>query len=956
VNLERLTLENYKQFREPVELVPPEGAVGVVGRNGSGKSTLFESILWAFFGSKGGGPRFANDLIPWSGGSTKEPSTVEVALSVGGRSFVVSRRLKGGTTTAEARDDRGKVIVSGSGDVSRWVEENLLRMDRTAFEATFFARQKELKFFSQDDGIGRVRRISKMLGIARVEDAQKLLRDDRNTLRTEARLIEGRLEEADWDGLKSSLEEARSTCSRVEGELERISEEFEKAEAELASARASRSAMEADQRRHSELLRRLGEAEAEGRAARERAEEAEKDLRELDEAAEELRRLEPEVARLPEVAAGLERLEEARRRAEERDRLRAELIRTRKRLSGIEDEAARALEELDGAGSALPGWDELFELEGAELLTAAASVLGEAEEVLELAEKRYDALCRLEALHDQHRRAVREHKEAEARHEEAREALEELEDEAAGISGGADLEDEEKRVRGEVETLRELAAARRGSAASDEREAQNVEKARRAIEVGADEHCPTCHRPFEGTEYDEILDTLGRQVAALNRRAARARAEADKHTAAAKEAAARLDRISRRLARWRLVASELAHARATLEDREEALRRASERLREISSGLNGSEPPTERALAEAREHRDATRSLRNALPTVRSLDREHGELAENAERLAEGLQGLAGVHYDPEEHRGRAEEKDRLERARGRAEELERRLGTRPEVESALAAAHERAEGADETAKGLRGELADLGFDEGAFERATARVTEAEEKVSRLRDARERLGGEWKDADHAIGSITAELKRLEGERRRANERAAGAARMDEMDRLFTEFFRSLTARVRPALEDEASALVRELTDGRYERLEFDDNYRVKLLDRFDDAYAIERFSGGEGDVASLSARVALSKIIATRGSEALGFLVLDEVFGSLDAERRTNVLLALERLKRSFGQIFIISHVGDVQEAALLDELWQVEEDEEGKSTVRRLGTAAPSPAELLGDLQAQGR
>ena len=32
--LERLYMENYKQFREPTELLPPEGAIGVAGRNG----------------------------------------------------------------------------------------------------------------------------------------------------------------------------------------------------------------------------------------------------------------------------------------------------------------------------------------------------------------------------------------------------------------------------------------------------------------------------------------------------------------------------------------------------------------------------------------------------------------------------------------------------------------------------------------------------------------------------------------------------------------------------------------------------------------------------------------------------------------------------------------------------------------------------------------------------------
>ena len=181
VILERLFIENYKQLRDPMELYPPEGAIGIVGANGAGKSTLFESILWAFFGSRGGGPRFANESIPWSGGTTKDPTTVEVTLATDGGSFTVRRRLKSGSTTAEALDAQGRTVVSGTADVTRWVEENLLGMDRTAFEATFYARQKELRFFAHDEGISRVRKISRLLGISSVETAQSFLREDRNT-------------------------------------------------------------------------------------------------------------------------------------------------------------------------------------------------------------------------------------------------------------------------------------------------------------------------------------------------------------------------------------------------------------------------------------------------------------------------------------------------------------------------------------------------------------------------------------------------------------------------------------------------------------------------------------------------------------------------------------------------------------------------------------------------------
>src|SRR3712207_7428803 len=52
--------------------------------------------------------------------------------------------------------------------------------------------------------ISRVRRISKMLGISGVEAAQQLLRVDRNELRSEVRIVEARLAEADLEDRKST--------------------------------------------------------------------------------------------------------------------------------------------------------------------------------------------------------------------------------------------------------------------------------------------------------------------------------------------------------------------------------------------------------------------------------------------------------------------------------------------------------------------------------------------------------------------------------------------------------------------------------------------------------------------------------------------------------------------------------------------------------------------------------
>jgi DNA repair protein SbcC/Rad50 len=940
VILERLFIENYKQLREPIELFPPEGAIGVVGPNGAGKSTLFESILWAFFGSRGGGPRFANESIPWSGGSTKDPTTVEVTLATDGGSFTVRRRLKSGSTSAEALDAQGRTLVGGTADVTRWVEENLLGMDRTAFEATFYARQKELRFFAHDEGISRVRKISRLLGISSVETAQRFLREDRNDLRSEARLLEGRLAEADLDSLQTELEGASKECVRLETELEKVSEEYDTAEKELKSAREVRVALESTYREHSRLTADLREAEADGRRAGDRRADAEKDLADLADAEEELGRLKPRTARLPEVTSELERLEEDRRRSEQRDRDRKEYMQAQRRLSDIEGDVADDLDSLDGEeDDALPGFHDLFDLDGPELLSETLAVLERAAQELERAEASHQELKRLAGDHDAYGLAAKEVAEADESYRAAREEVAGLVEALEDLSGGEDLERAERELREQEEKLRELAALHRGKANADESEAKNIDKAREAIDSGAEEHCPTCHREFESGEQAEISDTLRRQAAAIRRRADRETGEAGKLAASADETGEKLVRVASNVNRWR----ELREARVRAEDRAEGrietLEKARSGLEEIEGRIAGTEAPTEADLETARARSDRLRELRDARPQVKSLAAEHTKLTGRIAELAEDLEELAGLTYDAGAHREKREEKDRLERALGRVEELERRLSTRPDVEKALQAAREQGGAAETTAEKLRREITALDFDESAYEASVEIVTAAEEKLSKVRDAREGLGGEWKDADYRIERAKTELKRLDDDRKLANKKAAAASRMDEMDSLFTEFFRSLTARARPMLEVEASNLVRDLTDGRYERMEFDDNYRVKLFDRFDDSYAIERFSGGESDVASLCARVALSRIVASRGGNTLGFLVLDEVFGSLDAGRRNNVLLALERLKRSFGQIFIISHVAEVQESALVDEVWMLEEDEEGKSTVSRVST-----------------
>src|SRR5206468_1798006 len=164
-----------------------------------------------------------------------------------------------------------------------------------------------------------------------------------------------------------------------------------------------------------------------------------------------------------------------------------------------------------------------------------------------------------------------------------------------------------------------------------------------------------------------------------------------------------------------------------------------------------------------------------------------------------------------------------------------------------------------------------------------------------------------------VERIEAEQTRLSVLRASVQRLGASVERLNLMDEGFTDFSVALAARIQPRLGEYASDLIERMSNGRYNRLVFDTNYTPALYDGELEKFPVEKFSGGERDIAALAARIALSQLLAARGGHAIGFMVLDEVFGSLDNERRTLVLDALAAMRDVIPQLFIISHVDDVR-------------------------------------------
>jgi exonuclease SbcC len=130
----------------------------------------------------------------------------------------------------------------------------------------------------------------------------------------------------------------------------------------------------------------------------------------------------------------------------------------------------------------------------------------------------------------------------------------------------------------------------------------------------------------------------------------------------------------------------------------------------------------------------------------------------------------------------------------------------------------------------------------------------------------------------------------------------------------SEFKTKLNSKVAPRISQIASTMYSQITKGKYQHIEVDNDFDFYIYDE-GQKFPIDRFSGGEVDLANLVLRIAISKTLGElSGAGNIGFLAFDEVFGSQDESRRMEILEAFHTIKEQYRQIFLISHEIEIKE------------------------------------------
>jgi exonuclease SbcC len=166
---------------------------------------------------------------------------------------------------------------------------------------------------------------------------------------------------------------------------------------------------------------------------------------------------------------------------------------------------------------------------------------------------------------------------------------------------------------------------------------------------------------------------------------------------------------------------------------------------------------------------------------------------------------------------------------------------------------------------------------------------------------------------------------LESER---NQHASQVANFKQLERAFSKdgVPALLIEQALPQIETKANEILERLTRGDMSirfitQTAYKDTKRPDLRETLDiqisDSAGVrdyEMFSGGEAFRINFAIRLALSEVLAQRAGARLQLLVIDEGFGSQDAQGRQRLIEAISLVRQDFAKILIITHIEELKE------------------------------------------
>ncbi|MEA2053702.1 MAG: SMC family ATPase [Candidatus Thermoplasmatota archaeon] len=421
--------------------------------------------------------------------------------------------------------------------------------------------------------------------------------------------------------------------------------------------------------------------------------------------------------------------------------------------------------------------------------------------------------------------------------------------------------------------------------ASNERMEESEKERKKIAERGPESSCPTCGRLLKD-RYEKILENFAKKV------------EIEK----------------KKIEEFMAERNSLENKIVETDAEKEALKEKTEEVEKLM---------------------DETKKMEQKLIYVVENKKEKEKKIEDNKNK---IDGMGEIEFDEKAYEEHGKKVGKLLPIKEEIIVLRSEIKKLPDVEKHISQLREDIDVLDKRRSDIYHEIEELDFDKQKYEIIEKKYEEKRNELQKMREERIHIAGK-------IGQINSELERIA---REINEQKEMENKIKELrkeiqqldmlagDRdtgLLNDFRRYLISKIGPTLSYYASNFFNVFTAGKYSQIEVDDNYDIYIYDD-GEKFGVNRFSGGEEDLANLSLRLAISQVIAQRsGNLEFNFIVLDEIFGSQDNERRTNVLSTLGELSHQFQQVILITHIEEIKDA--MQYVIRTFEDEEGVSHIR---------------------
>ncbi|MFZ0544412.1 MAG: SMC family ATPase [Candidatus Promineifilaceae bacterium] len=970
----KLELTNFLSYRQPTTLdFHGIHLACVTGANGAGKSSILDAITWSLFGQSRS--KSDDDLVNRLAARNDEAAEVKYTFELGGCTYRVVRRKTAGKTTIlefqmAMEDGKWKTLSESKVRETQAAIESLLNMNFDTFINASFLLQGKADEFTTKTPNKRKEILADLLGVNEWDRYREAAAARRKESEVRQDVIDLQLADIDLELEKESeraaalanaqesleglsrqlavqeklLEEMRlreEAIKQQKQQVKHLGETLNRLTQSLESLQKRQTQLQQERQQHQALLDRAETITAEY-AAWQTAVEI---LQTWQEKADAYNRLQQE--QRPHQLT----LKEEQTRLTER---KSNLEKRAKDVAAMEEEKSAVQESLKTAQTRSEEIAiQLKEYEKHDLaLQAARSQLQALQGERQLLEQELGQLqkeqTRIERLESE-KVTVQKNKD---------EAAKEYEAITAELTAAVEANNRLMVVQAELDNCR----------AEQPRLREQMDKIKDRLDRLQEEsgsECPLCGQPLSEThrqnvtaelqqegkekgnryrENQEKIQALTAEIPPLEKQIKQKTAlernqQAQQQRGATAEA--RLAEIDRAMEEWKQDGADRLAELTAKEADDSALIVQTKAVNELIEQLKGKAPLVEEQQGLQRQISNNEARLAEIERTVSDWETNGvAELAEVQERLEKNEiapeaqaaltaldKEIATLGYDSAAHQEARLKRDELTPAQEQHQQLQQAQAAVKPLEDNLADLSlritEQQQSVQETAQQHQdalthletisaGDVNRVDVEKEVFRlredeiQAHRRVATAQQNVAVLGDLRKQK----KQIVAERGEVTLHIQRL-----RLLEKACSREGVQAL----------LIERALPEIEDDANELLVRLTGGQMQ-VHFETQRKLKSSDRLAETLDIsisdtngerpyENFSGGEQFRVNFAIRLALSRILARRSGARLQTLVIDEGFGSQDANGRQRLVEAINTIQDNFERILVITHIDELQDA-----------------------------------------